>query len=99
MPMNKYKLALLATLCISRAALSQPLGEIPRAADGHPDFSGTWQSLNTAHWNLEPHAAGMLAALAEQQEAAAKYVTTLATLSRVIIDGVAAVTEGGDAHG
>jgi hypothetical protein len=31
------------------------LTEFPRAADGHPDLSGTWQALNTAHWNLEPH--------------------------------------------
>ncbi len=29
----------------------------PRAADGHPDLSGIWQAVNTAHWNLEDHAA------------------------------------------
>jgi hypothetical protein len=44
-------LALLATA----AAHSQPLTELPRAPDGRPNLSGVWQTLNTAHWNLEPH--------------------------------------------
>jgi hypothetical protein len=30
---------------------------LPRAADGKPDFSGIWQAMNTANWNLEAHAA------------------------------------------
>ena len=30
----------------------------PRGPDGvHPDLNGVWQVLNTANWNLEPHAA------------------------------------------
>jgi hypothetical protein len=29
--------------------------EQPRMPDGRPDLSGVWQTLNTAHWNLEPH--------------------------------------------
>lgn len=29
----------------------------PRAADGNPDLNGIWQAINTAHWNVEAHAA------------------------------------------
>ena len=30
---------------------------VARTADGRPDLSGFWQVMNTAAWNLEPHAA------------------------------------------
>lgn len=30
---------------------------IPRLANGKPDLNGLWQALNTANWDLEPHAA------------------------------------------
>jgi hypothetical protein len=45
-----------------------PLAEFPRASDGHPDFSGVWQTLSSAHWNIEPHvaAAAVLPALGAQ---------------------------------
>ena len=29
----------------------------PRTPDGDPDLNGIWQALNTAHWDLEAHAA------------------------------------------
>jgi hypothetical protein len=29
----------------------------PRTPDGKPDLNGIWQAVNTAHWNLENHAA------------------------------------------
>ncbi|MFT3735513.1 MAG: hypothetical protein QM776_10885 [Rhodocyclaceae bacterium] len=31
-------------------------GKIPRGANGKPDFSGFWQSLSAADYDLEPHA-------------------------------------------
>tara|TARA_B100000900_G_C20572302_1_gene713761 strand:+ start:834 stop:1727 length:894 start_codon:yes stop_codon:yes gene_type:complete len=31
--------------------------DIPRTASGRPDFNGIWQAINTANWDIEPHAA------------------------------------------
>ena len=30
----------------------------PRAPGGNPDLNGIWQALGSAHWDIEPHAAG-----------------------------------------
>jgi hypothetical protein len=52
--MRRLVVAAAASLLALQASAGV-LSELPRAADGHPDLSGVWQTLNTAHWNLEPH--------------------------------------------
>jgi hypothetical protein len=44
-----------AALGTALPSAADPLKEFPRAADGHPDLSGAWQAVSTAHWNIEPH--------------------------------------------
>src|SRR6202521_4087949 len=40
-----------------RAAKGPGAAAIPRAPDGKPDFSGIWQVMNTAAWDIQDHAA------------------------------------------
>jgi len=51
---------LAAALCLG-LLLAAPAGaadnDIPRLANGQPDFNGIWQAIGSAHWNIEPHAA------------------------------------------
>ena len=39
------------------ALQAQSAAGIPRTPDGKPDFSGIWQAMNTAAWDIQDHAA------------------------------------------
>lgn len=45
-----------STACLSLLA-APVLAQAPAHAGDTPDFSGIWQAMNTANWDLEPHSA------------------------------------------
>jgi hypothetical protein len=49
-------MTIIATLFAMQPSISSAAA-IPRAANGKPDLTGIWQTLSTADWNIEPHAA------------------------------------------
>src|SRR5688500_18157204 len=52
-------IAAVAVLTVGWWSLAPTAGQAGRLAriDGHPNFSGVWQALNEANWDLEAHAA------------------------------------------
>lgn len=48
--------ALAAAAVTGLSAHAQTAGGIPRLSSGKPDFSGIWQTLSEADYDLEPHA-------------------------------------------
>ena len=65
--MRKFAMAAAAAAFVmSAGAGSAVLAKAParssaykpaRLTDGHPDLNGVWQAMNTANWDIEPHAA------------------------------------------
>ncbi len=44
-------------LVASTPVLAQKVYKAPNGPDGHPNFNGIWQTLSTANWDLQEHAA------------------------------------------
>ncbi len=52
-----FSIAAVTGLGLLAAATPASKYRAPRAADGKPDLNGIWQSLNTANWDIQGHAA------------------------------------------
>jgi hypothetical protein len=50
-------LTVFMALAVMLVSAQAPGYRAPRAADGKPNLSGIWQAINSAHWDIEAHAA------------------------------------------
>src|SRR5215510_7794121 len=65
----KLLIAAATTLLTATAAIAAqaPAAKVPRTADGKPNLNGIWQALNSANYNIEPHAASAALAMVPGQ--------------------------------
>jgi hypothetical protein len=63
---NFFEGSIVVAVLFAFTAMGQsPAYKAPRLSDGHPNLNGIWQTMNSANWDLEAHAAapGLVVAL------------------------------------